>query len=555
LIRYLIYFKDLSIATKGILILTIPFITLLITIYFLYARDLASQKVEDSLLFETDHIVKIESIKTLLTKASAGMGSYLLTGNIDFLGAYHQAKTKVPINLKDLDQNVTDSNFKQQLYSLKNLVREIFSLWDSVIKNHNMMSKATLTDQLVHNKKLKNKIYDQISLMHQLQATLIQQQNEHLIHLRQANLKKTIFAALFCIFTAFIAIRLYFIDIVKRIKTLRNSAALLTTSPFAIPNIQQPKDEISELNESLLKSASLLALRQQQTDQARAEAELANSAKTMFLSRTSHDLRTPLNAIIGYAQILHDALPAGNLREKTTFILSSGNHLLKMINDLLNASRTNTGHINLELAQYALKPIVFEATTILDQRAKNKGLHFAIAVDDNTEVFADKGKLLQILLNLISNAIKYGPSDATITIWSETTLTHTLINVKDEGKGIDAHLRHRLFTPYDRLGAENSAVEGAGLGLSSAKELAIAMNGTISIADHSSIFSLHLPKQPIQLNETIVDKTHSELSEPSDVKYILFVNDNADNIMFIETAIRRQKQIHLHRELCTNHNK
>lgn len=541
--------KSLSISTKGILILAIPFITLLISIAYWYDRELSVQKAEETLLIETNQLINIESVHARLTEASSGIRGYLLTGRKEFLEPYYQAKINLPIELEKLDQNLTDSIFKQHLNALKFFVQEISYLSDTLLKNPSFMTKEVLTTHLFRHEDLKSKIRQQIDLMNKHALHLIQKQKKELKMLREENLKFTILSSLLCIFTALIAAKLYFLDIVKRIKTLRDNAAMLANGAKLLTNEKQTLDEIGILDQSLVKTSALLASRQHQTELARKEAELANSAKTMFLSRTSHDLRTPLNAIIGFAQILQDALPKGNLHDKTTLILSSSNHLLKLINDLLETSRIEAGGISVQLAHFPLKPIIDESLALLAHQAKEKNIIFIVQVDDSSKVFADRDMLLQILINLISNAIKYGPCDETVTIWNETTLTHTLINVKDQGDGIPAHLRHRLFTPYDRLGAEKTNSDGIGLGLSGSKELAFAMGATITLADHESIFSIHLQNRPNPMRKSVTTEIQrSDLSSFAPIKQILFINENADNIMFIETIIRRQKQIHLHTE-------
>jgi len=230
-------------------------------------------------------------------------------------------------------------------------------------------------------------------------------------------------------------------------------------------------------------------------------AEKANQAKSEFLSSMSHELRTPLNAILGFAQLMADD-PNEPLseeqQENIEFILSSGQHLLSLINDVLELASIEAKEVDLQIKAIALSSALTDAISLLKPiAAKTNIVINDIAEDLNFTVLADNIKLKQVLLNLISNAIKYNKPNGTIRLNCETiNNTHVRINVCDTGIGIPENQQQKLFTAFNRLGQENSSIEGTGIGLLVTKELVEMMHGTLgfeSIEAQGSCFWFELP--------------------------------------------------------------
>ena len=216
--------------------------------------------------------------------------------------------------------------------------------------------------------------------------------------------------------------------------------------------------------------------------EAKAEADRANHAKSEFLSRMSHELRTPLNAILGFGQLLERQNPTETQRSRLGHIISAGRHLLNLINEVLDISRVETGNLQLSLEPVCLADALEEALSLMRPLAAERGIELLTPapLDQSYYVMADRQRFKQVLLNLLTNAVKYTPPNGEVTVSASATGSGAMrIAVSDTGVGIPAGKLARLFTPFDRLGAEQTGVEGTGLGLALCQRLMQVMNGSI----------------------------------------------------------------------------
>ena len=282
--------------------------------------------------------------------------------------------------------------------------------------------------------------------------------------------------------------------------------------------------------------------------EAKEEAERANLAKSQFLSRMSHELRTPLNAILGFGQVLE----LGHLGEQddqaVRHILTSGRHLVSMIDEVLDLARVEAGELGLKIAAVPLDKLLPECvglvTRLAQAREINCKVEFSAAY--HRAVLADEQRLRQVLLNLLSNAIKYNRDGGQVSLkCEETAADRVSLKVTDTGPGISPEDLARLFVPFERLGQEHGGVEGTGLGLVVSRELADAMGGRLhaeSQPGEGSTFWVELPfapKLPTPAPTGTMPPAPGNALAPLAPATLLYIEDNASNVQVLKTVVER----------------
>jgi signal transduction histidine kinase/CheY-like chemotaxis protein len=288
--------------------------------------------------------------------------------------------------------------------------------------------------------------------------------------------------------------------------------------------------------------------------EAKEEADRANTAKSEYLSRMSHELRTPLNAILGFAQLLELEDLADVQRENLHFILNAARHLLALINEVLDIAAIEAGRLPLSLEPVAVADVVAETVSLIRPLAdQHQVLLVSPPQSPATHVMGDRQRLKQVLLNLLSNAVKYNRQGGTVQVGFEPAADERLrIQVIDSGLGIPDHALDQLFVPFERLGSEESGVEGAGLGLPLSKRLAEAMGGTLEVSTvlgEGSTFWVELPQAegPVQRAER-----QQELEQPAEAEpepeaplTVLYIEDNLSNLQLVERVLSRRPGVRL----------
>jgi CheY-like chemotaxis protein len=296
--------------------------------------------------------------------------------------------------------------------------------------------------------------------------------------------------------------------------------------------------------QSIIRDITARAAAAAQLRQAMAEAEQANRAKSEFLSRMSHELRTPLNAILGFAQLLDMGSLTVRQHDSIGQILKGGQHLLALINEVLDISRIDAGHLQLSLEPVTVADLFRETLDLLSPLAARRGVTIQLPVDSSKDaIWADRQRVAQVLLNLVSNAIKYNrDGGAVILKWESVLEGKYRIIVQDTGQGIAAELLPKLFLPFERLGADRGGVEGTGLGLALSRRLVEAMGGVLGVQStvgQGSIFWFEL--QQVDTPTTLLTREHAP-AQPDEAlpilnQTILYIEDNLSNLRLIELIL------------------
>lgn len=283
--------------------------------------------------------------------------------------------------------------------------------------------------------------------------------------------------------------------------------------------------------------------------EAQAAAEGANQAKSEFLSRMSHELRTPLNAVLGFGQLLEIEDLTGSQRDAVEHILKGGHHLLDLINEVLDISRVEAGELSLSPEPVHVGELVGETVSLIRPLADERGIQLVVDRSGGCDsyMFADRQRVKQVLLNLLANAVKYNRPRGSVAVSCQQADMRVQVAVTDTGMGIPAERLGQLFTPFERLGAENTGEEGTGIGLALSRRLAEAMGGRIdptSTTGQGSTFTLDLPlvEGPVERHERL-DHV-GELPAPAPHRrVVLHVEDNLSNLTLVERVLAQRADI------------
>jgi PAS domain S-box-containing protein len=282
----------------------------------------------------------------------------------------------------------------------------------------------------------------------------------------------------------------------------------------------------------------------------RSIADKANLAKSEFLSNMSHELRTPLNAVLGFAQLMAAATPPPTEKQKKSLdqILQAGWHLLNLINEILDLTAIEAGRVTIVQEALSLAVIFKECQEMLELQAQQRRIRMIFPLDSLLYVYADKIRLKQVMINLLTNAIKYNRVSGSVLVQCMMSGTDRVrISIKDTGQGLSQEQVAQLFQPFNRLGQETSGTAGNGIGLIVSKQLVALMDGTIGVESKVGVgslfwFELTVSNVPELVSESM-DKfgvNGPDLVVASELplqRTLLYVEDNPSNMLLIEELI------------------
>ncbi|MHB1188879.1 PAS domain-containing protein [Thiobacillus sp.] len=288
---------------------------------------------------------------------------------------------------------------------------------------------------------------------------------------------------------------------------------------------------------------------------ARDEADRANQTKSEFLSSMSHELRTPMNAILGFGQLMeYDATLPDEHQDNVREILKAGHHLLELINEVLDLSKVESGHIDLSLEPVEVCLIVEDCLGLVGPLADQRDIQLSHKGLKGAAVRADRTRLKQALLNLLTNAIKYNRDAGSVHIEVQLEGADRLrIRVTDTGLGIPAARLVELFQPFNRLDAEHSDIEGTGIGLTITRRIVEMMGGAVGVESEAGVGSTFWIELPL---ESMADATQDRLDPADDgatpvqrieaaQHVVLYIEDNPSNIKLVAQILGHRPHIHL----------
>ena len=290
---------------------------------------------------------------------------------------------------------------------------------------------------------------------------------------------------------------------------------------------------------------------------AKVVAEEANRSKSDFLSSMSHELRTPLNAVLGFAQLMESDSPAPTIRQRQSIaqIMHAGWHLLKLINEILDLAKIESGQMSLSQESVSLDEVMVECQGMIASQALSRGIEISFPrFDAPCFVYADRTRLKQVLLNFLSNAIKYNRAQGTVAVtYAVSPPLNVRVSITDTGAGLPADKLAQLFQPFNRLGQEGSGEEGTGIGLVVAKQLIELMGGVIGASSNvgvGSVFWFELaaaaaPQSSIGSGESEV-RAKAQVPIGTMQRVVLYVEDNSANVTLVEQIIARRTDLLLH---------
>jgi hemerythrin-like metal-binding protein len=332
---------------------------------------------------------------------------------------------------------------------------------------------------------------------------------------------------------------------------IRADAEMSGSTRILIETIMGMYDQLANRTVQVTKEINKRKKVEEELKLAKEKAEAANIAKSMFISNMSHELRTPLNAILGFSELMSlDVTASAKQKETLAIINHSGAYLLGMINDVLDISKIEAGHLEVDIHAFDLIKLLQDIGELMNVRASNKQLFFSLELATTMQRFVktDSGKLRQILINLLGNAIKF-TSQGEITLRACTQSFDAIdtvmlvIEVIDTGMGIPVDKQDALFKPFVQLFQDNSNAKGTGLGLSISKSLVELMEGRISVIselDVGSTFKIELPVVMTDASDISVTKNYRPVKSlaPNQSPWrLLVVDDNFENRLLLTTLL------------------
>ena len=541
------WWLDRSVRAKGFIVIAVPLVTLIgvtsagLTLQYNEHQERAAGRSASVLQKTADQIL------TDLVNAETGVRGYAATRDERFLSPYHATLERFGADQAAFqDAAASSGETSQQLTISASATRALSELKRLRTVIGAGISAQDLTAALARQKTALDPLRREIAALDQRLTTSLAGRRDAITQVESVIIVSNLVGLALGLLTGLAGIVLFTSGVSDRVRANAVNADRLGAGLPLAP-VRRSRDEIGRVAEALVQAEKLLASRAAELTAARDQALQATRAKNAFLSHTSHELRTPLNSILGFTQLLEMADLSAEDHDSAHRILAAGRHLLALINELIDISRIESGDLSLSLEPVSIRPLIEEASQLTAPLAAERSITLVPQCTPTAlAVRADRHRLTQILVNLISNAIKYNRRGGTITIICQQDGTERAsLIVSDTGRGIPPEDLDRIFVPFERLGAEQSGIEGTGIGLPLARALAEAMDGTLSassVLGEGSAFTLTLPRAP-----DVTQSPHRETSPERPAAWhgsigaslnILYIEDNPANVEVISRFLK-----------------
>ena len=537
-----------SVRAKGLIVVAVPMIALL----GLTSANLLLQQDESN---ERSVSINARNLDDAATQVLAdavngetGIRGYGSTRDPLFLAPYNLMLARIGVERRTLrEAAITEGDSRQQRAMDATTGQELVELAQLRSAISDGTSVGNLRLALENGKTTMDRLRRQVAALVAGPTALVAVQHKKITALQTRIELFDIVGLALGLFAGLAGVALFTSGIASRVGMNAENARRLGQG-MPLEPILYALDEIGRAAESHLRAEQLLARRTAELIAARDAAIQATQAKNSFLSSTSHELRTPLNSILGFAQLLQLSELGAEDSDGVNRILGAGRHLLALINELIDIARIESGDLGLSLEPVLVRPVIEEALQLMAPIAAVRSIQI---IRDNVypalAVFVDRQRLAQILVNLISNAVKYNHKNGTITIsGAEEGAGQVSIVVTDTGPGLAPDDLERIFVPFERLGAERTEIEGTGIGLPLAKALTEAMKGQLTVASvqgQGAAFTVSLPRAPDMIHVPAPSPAPEPPAARPDAPAgaglsVLYIEDNPANVEVIARFLR-----------------
>lgn len=547
---------DRPLRAKGILVMVLPLLMLLVAAFTFYL--MAGLETSAQALVTHTRVVEaqIEQIQVLVIDGETGIRGYLLTGDPSFLQPTDQVRKELPAALNQLASLVAINPVPVEVARVQKLHQLLAPGYQLSTTGVPPASDVSGRFQWLHEQKSStDAIRAVLSSMTKTENGLLSARVTHNQHLRLLAEILVGLALAIGVLGGLFGIVAFTRGVVRRLERLRSEADRLSDGED--PGlVDTAEDEIGVLSQRLHQAMQRQRASESDAVQARKVAETANEEKSKFLSRMSHELRTPLNAVLGFAQLLEmdaDTSQMASLHQ----IRRAGRHLLDLINEVLDISRIESGQMALSQEPVLVADLILEVVELMTPMAAERSVTLSVVTTGcDCHVQADRQRSKQVVLNLVSNAIKYNRTGGSVVVGCGAIENGMLpIEVRDSGIGMSSADMSRLFTPFERLSAASSEIEGTGIGLALSRRLAQAMGGRLEVTStlgEGSTFILLLSLAESQESQPYSEATSIGSLEPTQDNLsqlqklnLLYIEDNESNVSLLEQILRRRPDWHL----------